>query len=68
MPVTPGEPGHANRLIERKVAQLDGHKSLYSESFYAEDEFDELYGGEQLRLLKNDMTPTAGCWTSMRKR
>ncbi|NMO05122.1 FAD-binding oxidoreductase [Gordonia sp. TBRC 11910] len=59
VPVTPGDPGHANKLIERKVADLDGHKSLYSESFYAEDEFDELYGGEQLRLLKKRYDPNS---------
>ncbi|GAB18547.1 putative oxidoreductase [Gordonia effusa NBRC 100432] len=59
VPETPGQPGHANRRIERKVAELDGHKSLYSESFYPEDEFDELYGGEQLRLLKKRYDPNS---------
>ncbi|MFT4128018.1 MAG: FAD-binding oxidoreductase [Gordonia sp. (in: high G+C Gram-positive bacteria)] len=57
VPVTPGDPGHANKLIERKVAELDGHKSLYSESFYDPDEFDELYGGEHYRLLKKRYDP-----------
>ncbi|MFW0786494.1 FAD-binding oxidoreductase [Gordonia sp. CPCC 206044] len=57
VPVTPGDPGHTNRLIERKVADLDGHKSLYSESFYPPDEFDELYGGENYRLLKKRYDP-----------
>jgi len=57
VPVTPGKPGHTNRLIERKVAELDGHKSLYSESFYEPDEFDELYGGESYRLLKKRYDP-----------
>ncbi|GAC47627.1 FAD-binding oxidoreductase [Gordonia aichiensis] len=57
VPVTPGDPGHANKLIERKVADLDGHKSLYSESFYSPDEFDELYGGEHYRLLKKRYDP-----------
>lgn len=59
VPETPGKPGHTNRIIERKVAELDGHKSLYSESFYPEDEFDELYGGEQYRLLKKRYDPTS---------
>ncbi|MFW0789557.1 FAD-binding oxidoreductase [Gordonia sp. CPCC 205333] len=59
VPETSGRPGHANRLIEREVADLDGHKSLYSESFYPEDEFDELYGGEQLRLLKKRYDPNS---------
>ncbi|MBD1320737.1 FAD-binding oxidoreductase [Gordonia hankookensis] len=57
VPVTPGDPGHTNKLIERKVADLDGHKSLYSESFYSPEEFDELYGGENYRLLKKRYDP-----------
>ncbi|OBC07783.1 MULTISPECIES: FAD-binding oxidoreductase [unclassified Gordonia (in: high G+C Gram-positive bacteria)] len=57
VPVTPDDPGHANKLIEREVADLDGHKSLYSESFYSPEEFDELYGGEHYRLLKKRYDP-----------
>ncbi len=57
VPVTPGDPGHANRLIEQKVSELGGHKSLYSESFYPEDEFDELYGGAAYRALKDHYDP-----------
>lgn len=57
VPVTPGDPGHTNKLIEAKVAELDGHKSLYSESFYSPEEFDELYGGESYRLLKKRYDP-----------
>ncbi|RPA58641.1 FAD-binding oxidoreductase [Gordonia oryzae] len=57
VPVTPGDPGHTNTLIERKVAELDGHKSLYSESFYSPEDFDELYGGEHYRLLKKRYDP-----------
>ncbi|MGC5246072.1 FAD-binding protein [Gordonia sp. DT219] len=57
VPVTPGDPGHTNKLIERKVAELGGHKSLYSESFYGPEEFDELYGGEHYRLLKKRYDP-----------
>ncbi|MBA4023619.1 MAG: FAD-linked oxidase [Gordonia sp.] len=49
--------GYANRQIEIKVSELDGHKSLYSESFYSEEEFDELYGGEPYRLLKKHYDP-----------
>ncbi|MFF5208193.1 FAD-binding oxidoreductase [Streptosporangium sp. NPDC000396] len=37
--------GYYNRLIEHKVHELDGHKSLYSTSFYAEDDFWQLYNG-----------------------
>ncbi|MCH5641787.1 FAD-binding oxidoreductase [Gordonia sp. ABSL49_1] len=57
VPVTPGDPGHANKMIEHKVAELDGHKSLYSESFYSPEDFDELYGGEHYRLLKKRYDP-----------
>jgi FAD/FMN-containing dehydrogenase len=45
--------GYYNRLIEDEVAKLGGHKSLYSESFYAEDEFYERYNGEAYRALKH---------------
>ena len=41
--------GATNRLIEAKVSALDGHKSLYSDSFYTREEFDELYGGRDLQ-------------------
>ena len=44
--------GHFNRLLERKVAALGGIKSLYSSSFYDEDEFDRIYGGDAYRALK----------------
>jgi len=45
-------PGHFNRLIERKVNELGGIKSLYSDSFFPEEEFASLYGGEFFRKLK----------------
>jgi FAD/FMN-containing dehydrogenase len=50
-------PGHFNRLIERKVAELGGIKSLYSESFFAEEEFARLYGGEAYARLKAKYDP-----------
>ena len=46
-------PGHFNRLIERKVVELGGIKSLYSDSYFAEDEFSRLYGGDFFAKLKN---------------
>jgi FAD/FMN-containing dehydrogenase len=49
--------GHFNRLIERKVAELGGIKSLYSDSFFARDEFDRCYGGEAYRKLKAKYDP-----------
>jgi len=53
-PLPPGQgDGYYNRLVEDEVAKLDGHKSLYSTSFYPEDEFDLLYNGEAYRALKS---------------
>jgi len=45
-------PGHFNRMIERKVTELGGIKSLYSDSFFPEDEFGRLYGGDAYAELK----------------
>ncbi|MFW5473996.1 FAD-binding oxidoreductase [Knoellia sp. CPCC 206450] len=53
-----GEPGATNRAIERKVDALDGHKSLYSESFYSREEFDALYGGDAYAVLKAKHDPS----------
>jgi FAD/FMN-containing dehydrogenase len=44
--------GHHNRLIEDKVLELGGRKSLYSSSYYSEDDFWRIYNGSQYRLLK----------------
>ncbi len=56
VPVGP-TPAHTNRLIEAKVSELDGHKSLYSESFYGVEEFDALYGGETYKSVKKTYDP-----------
>jgi FAD/FMN-containing dehydrogenase len=54
----PGEGESArNRLIERLVADLGGHKSLYSSSYYEQDEFHRLYGGEAYDGLKAQYDP-----------
>jgi FAD/FMN-containing dehydrogenase len=45
-------PGHFNRMIEHKVTELGGIKSLYSDSFFPEEEFGRLYGGEAYSDLK----------------
>jgi FAD/FMN-containing dehydrogenase len=45
--------GYHNRLVEDEVSRLGGHKSLYSTSFYAEDEFYRRYNGEAYRALKH---------------
>ena len=41
-----------NRAIEAEVSALGGHKSLYSEAFYEREEFDTLYGGDNLARVK----------------
>ncbi|CAJ1505231.1 FAD-binding oxidoreductase [[Mycobacterium] kokjensenii] len=51
--------GATNRLIEAKVGELDGHKSLYSDSYYTPAEFDELYGGAAYRAVKEIYDPDA---------
>ncbi|MFE3290401.1 FAD-binding oxidoreductase [Rhodococcus sp. NPDC059234] len=58
VPIVAGEPeGAANRLIERTVTEFDGHKSLYSDSYYSKDEFTALYGGERYDELKKHYDP-----------
>jgi FAD/FMN-containing dehydrogenase len=49
--------GATNRTIEAKVSELGGHKSLYSDSFYTREEFDELYGGEAYNTVKKTYDP-----------
>ncbi len=49
--------GETNRLIERRVTDVDGHKSLYSDSYYSREEFDELYGGDSYRAVKTKYDP-----------
>jgi FAD/FMN-containing dehydrogenase len=50
-------PGHFNRLVEQRVIELGGIKSLYSDSFFTRDEFDRAYGGEAYRDLKRRVDP-----------
>jgi FAD/FMN-containing dehydrogenase len=49
--------GHFNRLIERKVIELGGIKSLYSDSFFTPEEFRSAYGGDAYRALKAKYDP-----------
>jgi FAD/FMN-containing dehydrogenase len=46
-----------NRAIEDKVESLEGHKSLYSESFYDPATFDRLYDGANLAAVKKRYDP-----------
>jgi len=50
-------PGYFNRMIERKVIELGGIKSLYSDSYFPKMEFDRLYGASQYRALKARYDP-----------
>ena len=51
------EPGAFNKVIERKVSELGGHKSLYSEAFYDRPEFERLYGGDLPERMKATYDP-----------
>jgi FAD/FMN-containing dehydrogenase len=53
------EPGYYNRKIERKVAELGGVKSLYSDSYYPEEEFWRLYNKPAYDALKARYDPQA---------
>ncbi|WP_429419166.1 FAD-binding oxidoreductase [Nocardia sp. GAS34] len=58
VPTVPGGvDGAANRAIEHKVSELDGHKSLYSDSYYDRDEFAQLYGGDVYPEVKKRYDP-----------
>ena len=49
--------GATNQAIERRVRELDGHKSLYSDAYSSRSEFDELYGGDDYRVAKLTYDP-----------
>lgn len=49
--------GHFNRKVEHKVAELGGIKSLYSSSYYDEDEFWQYYDREAYARLKQRYDP-----------
>ncbi|KUP96735.1 FAD-binding oxidoreductase [Thermobifida cellulosilytica] len=58
VPVRPGKGrNYHNRAVEQEVTRLGGHKSLYSDAFYSEDEFWRLYNGEAYRKLKAAYDP-----------
>ncbi|MGH3979963.1 MAG: FAD-binding oxidoreductase [Pseudonocardiaceae bacterium] len=58
VPMAPGAAdGDMNRAIETAVSACDGHKSLYSDSFYGREEFDVRYGGEAYAALKDRYDP-----------
>jgi FAD/FMN-containing dehydrogenase len=50
-------PGLVNRKIEDAVHAMGGHKSLYSEAFYDQTTFDQMYGGEVLAAVRGRYDP-----------
>ncbi|SFN02953.1 FAD/FMN-containing dehydrogenase [Pseudonocardia ammonioxydans] len=53
----PGDRWAHNRRIEQVVAELGGHKSLYSTVHYGEDEFWAHYNGDAYRAVKQRYDP-----------
>ncbi len=49
--------GYYNKRIEEKVEHLYGKKSLYSDSYYTEEKFWEIYNKESYVLLKRKYDP-----------
>jgi FAD/FMN-containing dehydrogenase len=49
--------GHFNRLVEREVARLGGVKSLYSDSYYSEEEFWTVFNRPAYQTLKQAYDP-----------
>jgi len=53
LPLADGQPdGTHNRRVEQVVEELEGHKSLYSDSYYDRDEFWRLHDGGAYGELK----------------
>jgi len=53
----PRPPGFVNRRIERKVGEAGGIKSLYSDSYFTEDEFWSIYNRPAYAALKARYDP-----------
>ena len=58
VPIRPGRAdGDVNRDVERVVAEHGGHKSLYSDAYYDEEQFRALYGGDGYAAVKQRYDP-----------
>jgi hypothetical protein len=44
-------------MVEAAVTAHGGHKSLYSDAYYAEDEFFSMYGGPTYEQVKKKYDP-----------
>jgi FAD/FMN-containing dehydrogenase len=49
--------GDKNRAIERRVTELGGHKSLYSDAYYDKETFDLLYEQSFTRRVRKETDP-----------
>lgn len=54
------EPGYYNRLIETEVSRLAGHKSLYSDVYYTEQQFWQFYDKAHYQQIKAKYDPKGG--------
>jgi FAD/FMN-containing dehydrogenase len=54
----PHPPGHFNRMVEHKVSELGGIKSLYSDSYFSKDEFWSIYDANAYADLKRKYDPS----------
>jgi FAD/FMN-containing dehydrogenase len=54
---TDKEAGHYNRLVEAKVSELHGKKGLYSDSYYTEEAFWNIYDKKTYDALKQKYDP-----------
>jgi FAD/FMN-containing dehydrogenase len=58
VPILPGRrDGDVNRAVEDAVRGFDGHKSLYSDAYYDEQDFRAQYGGPAYDRLKSRYDP-----------
>jgi FAD/FMN-containing dehydrogenase len=58
VPILPGRAdGDVNRAVERAVDRFGGHKSLYSDAFYGQEEFAARYGGAAYQQVKRRYDP-----------
>jgi FAD/FMN-containing dehydrogenase len=53
----PRPKGYCNRMIERQASELGGIKSLYSDSYFTEDEFWAIYDRPAYAALKRKYDP-----------
>jgi FAD/FMN-containing dehydrogenase len=53
----PRPEGHYNRLVENKVLELGGNKSLYSDSYFTPEQFWSVYNRAAYDVLKRKYDP-----------